>query len=62
MTMDQDAWARLTEMSEVLLRLSDDTLRSAGQKDADMFWRCVEQQQQLTRDMLTIKAAQARRR
>ena len=61
MTMSPDAWGRLNEMWEVMLRLSDDALQASRQQDADAFWRCVERQQQLVRQALTIKAAQQAR-
>lgn len=62
MTMDPDTWGRLTAMWETMLRLSDDALRAARQQDADVFWRCVERQQEIVREALFIRAARAPRR
>ena len=60
--LDPETWARLHEMWERMLRLSDDALKASRQQDADVFWRTVERQQEILRDALILKAARTRRR
>ncbi len=62
MEVTPDTWRRLHGLSETLLRLSDEALRAAGQQDADVYWRCLERQQEVVREALLIRAAQQRRR
>lgn len=60
--MDRDSWLRLNELWEQMLRLSDEGLRAVRQEDADVLWRCMEQQRATLQEATRIKEREELRR
>lgn len=60
--MDRDTWLRLHDLWEQMLRLSDEGLRAIRQEDADVFWRCLEQQRGILQEAVRIREREELRR